>query len=190
MKLLRSRATASRFAGATIAVLATLVIVGAPANAAAAPIGANGVINACYKAKGKGKGTVRVVPAGKKCKAKKGEKPIAWSAAGAAGAPGPQGAQGPAGTGTADLLALIDEQILRIDLLEGLLTGVSNGDLEGLLATMPDVCDQLSAVTGQTNALAAVIEGLGLNPVLEGLGGLLEIPTLPDPLDPFTCPAV
>jgi hypothetical protein len=33
--------------------------------------------------------------------------------------------------------------------------------------------------------LAEVVKGLGLNGALKTLGGLLEIPTLPEPLKPF-----
>src|SRR5689334_16450014 len=76
---------------------------------AASPIAKDGRIHACYKAKGKGKGTLRLVRNGKVRCPKKWKK-VSWQANGAtvAGQPGPAGetgATGPQGdrglTGTA-----------------------------------------------------------------------------------------
>jgi hypothetical protein len=72
------------------------------------------------------------------------------------------------------------------------LDGISVGTLNQLVGTLPVVsslCSQLSTVTGQTNALRTVIAGLGLNGVLTALGGLLNIPALPAALSPFNCPS-
>lgn len=209
-----------------------VVAIAAPAASAATPIGSDGQIHACYKAKGKGKGTVRLVAPGKACKAKKGEKPIAWSAGGAtASGVTPEqmfamldliqkqqkqidALSGQVG-GLDDLLGgltgevgglqdLIDgltgdlgdlDSVLgtltgRVGGLEGILAGITNGDLTSLLDTLPvvsDLCSQLSQVTGQANSLLTVLDGLGLNGVLTALGGLLNVPALPDALDPFSC---
>src|SRR5215211_6348438 len=80
--------------------LALLGVLGAllmatPASGASL-IAKDGKIHACYKAKGKGKGTLRVVRSAK-VKCPKRWKKVAWYAAGSAG---PQGeAGGPGGTG-------------------------------------------------------------------------------------------
>jgi hypothetical protein len=68
--------------------------------------------------------------------------------------------------------------------------GLTNTELTDAVDTMPVVdslCDQTSALTDQVNLLRTAIAGLGLNPILEGLGGLLEIPILPPAVDPFAC---
>ncbi|HEX2128757.1 MAG TPA: hypothetical protein VHF58_06025 [Solirubrobacterales bacterium] len=170
-------------AAAVLFALIALALAARPA--AAAPIGSDGVVHACYKAKGKPKGALRVVKAGKPCKAKKGEKPIAWTIFGAPGATGAQGATGETATGGATkqdlltLLGLIQQQSTMIDQL--------TSQLDGLTGQLGSICDQLSLVTGQSNALRTVIGGLGLNGVLTTLGGLLQIPALPAALDPFSC---
>ena len=89
-----------------------------------------------------------------------------------------------------DLDALLATLTGRVGALEGILAGITNGDLLGLLDTLPvvdDLCSQLSLVTGQANSLLTVIDGLGLNGVLTALGGLLQVPPLPNALDPFSC---
>ncbi len=62
---------------------------------AAPPVGKDGKIHACYRVKGKPKGTLRVVP-DQRCK--RGERKVVWSISGASGQ---AGANGQAGT-TAD----------------------------------------------------------------------------------------
>jgi hypothetical protein len=205
---------AGRRAISTAAVLLALVALALAARpAAAAPIGSDGVVHACYKAKGKPKGAVRVVKPGKACKTKKGEKAIAWTVFGSPGTSGSTGSTGTPGTTAAtqkDLLALlglIQQQAALIDSLTGqlgalgldidslqqILNGVTNGELQSVIASLPlvgDLCDQLSAVTNQANALRTVISGLGLNGALTLIGGLLQIPALPAALNPFSCPAV
>ena len=188
---MRSRAPRLAALGLASTALAVAVALSGPATAAAAPVGSNGVINGCYKAKGKGK--------------RKGEKPIAWLAQGtqgAAGAPGSPGAPGGAGISTDQILALIelvqqqadqiDQLTDRIADLEGILAGITNSDLDEVLdslALLDTVCDQVSALTGQSNSLLSAIGDLGLNAFLINLGGALNIPTLPAALDPFNCPA-
>jgi hypothetical protein len=205
--IVRSRAPRLAALGLASTALAVAVALSGPATAAAAPVGSNGVINGCYKAKGKGKrkGALRVVKPGKPCKRRKGEKPIAWLAQGtqgAAGAPGSPGAPGGAGISTDQILALIelvqqqadqiDQLTDRIADLEGILAGITNSDLDEVLdslALLDTVCDQVSALTGQSNSLLSAIGDLGLNAFLINLGGALNIPTLPAALDPFNCPA-
>jgi hypothetical protein len=190
-------------------------------SAVAAPIAMNGKVNACYKVKGKAKGAMRVVPAAKKCR--KGERKLAWSVAGPPGAAGPAGsggstgtagaigatgATGPAGAAAtaseANLQTKIAGLTLKVEGLEGILAGVTNGELTGVVdkldgvtglelsetvAALPLVdtlCTQTSTLTGQANLLRGVVGGLGLSPALAALG-LLTIPTLPAALPAFDC---
>jgi hypothetical protein len=102
MRRIRRRLTYANVMS-TIAVFAAL---GGGAYAAVTSIpGADGVVHSCYQVK---KGTLRVVPAGRKCS--KGERALAFNqrgpqgapgalgTAGAAGARGDQGSQGPGAT--------------------------------------------------------------------------------------------
>jgi hypothetical protein len=188
------------------AAVGAIVLLAAPAAAPAAKIGTDGTIHACYKAKGKPKGAVRVVRAGKPCKRKRGERPLSWSVA-------------PTGGGTVSndnvyaLLGYIQQQQTEIvslqtqlEAVEGVLDGVTNGELTGAIsklegitgtelgdavAAVPSVaalCTHVSTVTTQVDALRTVISGLGLNGVLTGLGGVLNIPALPAALGAFSCP--
>ncbi len=186
-------------------------------SAGAAPVAKNGTVNACYRVKGKAKGAMRVVPAGKKCR--RGEKKLAWSVAGPPGASGPAGAKGAAGDNGANgaagspgpsneaaLQAKIAGLTLKLEGLEGILQGVTNGDLTGAVgklsgvtglqlnetvAALPVVdslCTQASTLTSQADLLRGVVGGLGLSPALAAIG-LLTIPALPTALGPFTCPS-
>jgi hypothetical protein len=79
-------------AGLCALALAAVLIWVLPGSAEAV-VGPNGQISGCYKEKGKAKGTLRVVPAGKRCK--KGEKRLAWNAHGPQGQTGGQGGPAP-----------------------------------------------------------------------------------------------
>jgi hypothetical protein len=224
--------TAGRHALSAAAVLLALIgltLLARPA--AAAPIGADGVVHACYKAKGKPKGAVRVIKAGKKCKAKKGEKPIAWTVFGSPGTGGSQGGAGDTGdTGTdaaskqdlLTLLSLIQQQSALIDQLtgqlgalgvdvdsltgqldalgldldsltgdvgglQGILSGVTNGELQSAIDNVPVVsalCDQVSDVTDQSDALRSALSVVAtlLDPLTLGV-----LPSLPAALGAFSC---
>lgn len=193
----------------------------------AAPIASNGMVNACYQVKGKAKGAMRVVPANRKCR--RGERKLAWSvtgppsaggAAGASGGTGPAGPKGETGANGADgatgaagpaasgnetaLLAEIAGLTLKLEGLEGVLAGVTNGELSGVidkldgiagselseavgaLPVIDTLCAQTSTLTGQANLLRGVIGGLGLSPALAAIG-LLTIPVLPPALPAFDC---
>jgi hypothetical protein len=191
-----------------ICMLAATAALAAPSGAGAAKIGADGTIHACYKAKGKPKGALRVVSPGKACKRKRGERRLSWSVA------------APTSTGTVSnenvyaLLGYIQQQQSEIQTLtgqletvEGILAGVTNGELTGVISKLDGItgadlqgavdsvpvvaalCSQVSTVTTQVDALRTVISGLGLNGVLTGLGGVLNIPTLPAALGAFSCPS-
>ena len=164
--------------------LVGLLSVALAGTAVAAPApGKNGQVNACYRVKGKAKGAMRVVPAGKKCK--KGERKLAWSVTGppgtqgangaqggqgAQGSPGSNGTNGAAGTpgapGTASvaLETKIASLTLQVESLEGILDGVETdlsgvtSNVTGLTSNVKVVEDVLKGVnnTGLTEAVKAV----------------------------------
>lgn len=166
---------------------------------AASPVGKDGKIHACYRVKGKPKGNLRIVPAKQK-RCKRGERKVAWSASSTTGMPGVNGTVGTTGSGSAGANgsdgasgssneAALKTQIaslnLKLDGLEKVLGGVTNGELTEAVQAAPLVdalCTQNEELASQIDLLAGVIEGLGLNEALDLLGGLLEIPELPEPL--------
>jgi hypothetical protein len=197
---------------ASLAAAAMLLACLAGSAAAQGPVGKDGQIHACYRVKGKPKGELRVVPSAK-AHCRRGERKTTWSvtsssgsAGGSQGAQGQSGANGSAGSDEAALKAQVGALTLKVQALEGILQGITNGDLTGLLATLQGLdnesltsavnslpatealCEQSEALTEQVNLVAGVVEGLGLNGVLTGLGGLLVVPTLPTALAPFNCP--
>ncbi len=194
--------------------LVTLLLAGLVETAAARPlIGKDGRIHACYKVKGKPRGTLRVVP-GARTHCRRGERKVAWTVAGAvgaaggsgaAGALGSQGSQGTPGQGGAQgaVSSTVTEQIgslsSRVDSLEATLLGIDT-DLDGVLSTLQDVDnDELKdavAALPSVESLCIQSEQLAeqvnlLQDVVGGLGlepaleviGLLEIPELPDELE-------
>jgi len=113
---------------------------------AAAPVGKDGKIHACYRVKGKPKGSLRIVPAKQK-RCRSGERKVAWSASSTTGMPGVNGTgdntggghPGSSGTNGADGTngseAALKSQIaalnLKLEGLEGILNGVTHTDLLG-----------------------------------------------------------
>lgn len=182
-----------------MALCAFVLCTSSPASAAGI-VGKDGKIHACYKAKGKGKGTLRVIRSAK-AKCPKKWKKVAWYARGpmspatigvpgpqgppgATGATGPQGAKGETGApGRNENLVLNELE----DKVTELLTKVKA--LEALVPAVSALCTQASTLTTQVNSLEDAFEGLKLNAVLTTLGGLLEIPTLPGSLPSFSCPS-
>ena len=169
----------------TAVLVASVSLVAWVGEAAARPlVGKDGKIHACYKAKGKPRGALRVVKS-RKARCRKGERKVAWTVAGASGQPGPKGAQGSPGTSAqqSSQSSTLTEQIsllaARVD------------SLEAKLAVVEAVCEQALALAKQVNLLQGVIGGLGLEPALE-LIGLLEIPALPEALklEDFGCAAL
>ena len=172
-----------------ILVLLSLLAFGSAASAAP-PVARDGKIHACYKAKGKGKGTMRLVRNGKVRCPRKWRK-VSWyakgagfgappAAAGPAGPQGPQGERGPSGVAgdvvVTELEAKVSELLTKVE------------QLEELIPTVQSLCTQAEVLTSQVNAVEGAVEGLGLNAVLTTLGGLLEIPALPGALPSFSCP--
>ncbi len=171
----------------------------AGAASAAKFLGANGVIHACFKAKGKNKGAVRVVAAKHACKRMRGWRPLSWSANGSSGQaarveggqqgpqgnPGPEGKAGQAGAAgqvEKSLLETVQSQTTQINALSAQVTDLSGKvlDLEG---TVGDTCDQLELLTDQSNE---ILDSL-LGSTVAVLGNLLNVPSPPEELATFEC---
>lgn len=160
---------------------------------AASPIAKDGKIHACYKAKGKGKGTMRLVRNGKvRCPRK--WKKVAWYASAPSGPAtiavpgpaGPQGERGPSGTAgnvvVEGLETKVSELLTKVTNLENALA-----NLAGLEAVVGSLCTQTETLTDQLNALENVVGGIKLNTIL---AVLLEIPVLPGALPSYICPTL
>jgi hypothetical protein len=169
---------------------------------AASPIAKDGKIYACYKAKGKGKGALRVAPRAKARCPKKWKK-VAWYAAptvtgpGAPGPAGAQGVQGPQGergaTGAAgnvvELESKVNELLTKVLALETLLGGITRQQLLDAVGAVPAVaalCTQAEDLTDQTTALGSAFGSL--NGVLAPLLPLFSPVTVPTALPAFECP--
>jgi hypothetical protein len=188
-----------------VSVLALLGFLAFAATASAAsPVAKDGKIHACYKVKGKGKGTLRLVRNGKARCPKKWRK-VAWYAAGQAGpagqpgAAGANGSQGPQGErglpGTAgnvvveDLEKQVKELLTKVESLEAILDGVTNAELLDAIGLAPVVgalCDQTEDLNGQTTALGTTLGSLNtvLNTLLIGFSPV----SVPAALPSFSCP--
>ncbi len=155
-------------------------------------IGGDGKIHACYRVKGKPRGALRVVKSAKVL-CRRGERRVAWAAvvSGAKGEPGPTGSTGaPVGSATtATLEAKIASLTTRVESLEATLKGITNAELVAALANVNALCTQAELLTERSNALLSALGGLSLNGVLTTLGGVLNIPELPEPLAAFSCTA-
>ena len=197
-------------AGALAVAGALLLTAAMPRNAHASVVGPTGQITGCYVKKGKAKGTLRVVPSGKRCR--KGEKPLIWNAQGQQGATGGQGGSGQVDSSVTSQISSLTTQLSqlnsRVTQLEGVLTGLTNTDLltavtnatklNGItsqdltdaVAAVADVnslCTETSTAVTQLNSLRTVLSGLTLGGTIP-LGLVLNVPALPSALSPFTCP--
>jgi hypothetical protein len=181
------RAASLRLALAlAIGLLGAVLLLGSAGEpASAAPlVGKDGRIHACYKVKGKAKGTLRVVRSAK-VRCPRRWKKVAWNAGGPAGAVGPAGATGePGARGEIGLPGTAGNVVVKglEDKVTELLTKVQS--LESALALtnaqLAIVCSQAEALTGQSNALRTVIGGISV------VGALLTVPALPAALPAFT----
>jgi hypothetical protein len=174
-----------RFLAAVCALAGALLLGGVAAGEAhaAGVVGPSGQVTGCYVKKGKAKGTLRVVPSGKRCR--KGEKPLTWNALGQAGQPGQQGSSGtPGGSGQlGSLTTQLSDLQSRVTQLESLLSGLTNTDL---LTAVSSLCTQMSTVVTQLNSVRTVLSGLSLTGIIP-LGLLLNVPSIPSALAPFSC---
>jgi hypothetical protein len=203
---LPERFPASRLATVVVvALLATvLAAVWSSQPAAAAPlVGKDGRIHACYKAKGKAKGALRVVRSAK-VRCPRGWKKTAWNASGAPGAagenggngagePGSGGGNGASGTpGTnakvSSLESQVTELLTKLKSLESVLAGVTNTQLKEAIGNVPVVvtlCGEAKKLNEQSNGLGTALGALGalLDPLTGG-----ALPTIPAALPAFQCP--
>jgi len=188
-----------------LALLGALVALASTSASAsgASLVARDGRIHACYKAKGRGKGTLRVVRSAKvKCPRK--WKKTSWYASGpagpegAAGSPGGNGETGtnggsglPGTTGTVTVKSLEDkvtELLNKVQSLETILSGLNNQQLKEAIAAVPVVdalCAQTKALTGKSGELGTALGGLST--VLDTLT-VLALPSIPTALPPFECP--
>jgi hypothetical protein len=200
------RLTSIRFTAILALIGVTGLILWSSPPASAAPlVGRDGKIHACYKFKGKAKGTLRVVHSAK-VRCPRQWKKVAWSATVPAGAPGAQGAPGPSGEpgakgeiglpGTAanvvveDLEKQVNELLTKVQSLESVLAGVNNEQLTKAIGAVPVVetlCTQTKKLNEQSTALGTSMGALNtvLEPLLLGFSPV----TVPTALPAFTCPA-
>lgn len=178
--------------------LGALLLVAAPPASAASLVAKDGKIHACYKVKGKGKGTLRVVRSAKARCPKKWKK-VAWDAGGSPGAQGAPGAPGAAGepgskgeTGLPgrnenavvnELEDKVTELLGKVQALESLVANL--GALEGVVGSL---CTQTEALNEQSGKLGGSLSAL--NAVLAVAFPLLSLPTVPVALPPYTCPTL
>jgi hypothetical protein len=202
----------SRIGTLALALLAAAALCAAviATEASGALVGKDGRVYACYKAKGKRKGAVRLVA--KKGKCHKGEKKVSWGTAGPSGengSNGENGAGGEGGTGgekgtaaTQGLEKQIQSLTTKVTSLESVLKGITNTELLGALGKLQGVsgaglqeavakvpivntlCAQSAKLTEQSNGMASAVEGISLIglTVLE-----LFVPQLPEALPKFGC---
>jgi hypothetical protein len=194
-------------------VAAALCMAAIAGEASGALVGKDGKVYACYKAKGKRKGAVRLVAKNAHCR--KGEKKVSWSAAGQSGENGSNGENGVGGEGGAGgekgltaqgLEKQVQSLTSKLTQLESVLKGITNTELLGALGKLQGVsgtqlqetvasltkvnalCSQTSKLTSQSNALGEAIGGLKLiTGGLPGLG-LEKVVPIPNPLSSFSCP--
>ena len=180
---------------------AGLLLLSSGMASAAPPIGKDGKIHACYKAKGKGKGALRLVGSGKARCPRKWRK-VAWQTTpapgprGEAGVPGGAGQAGAgsqsgadAGTAIVGLEGKVAQLQVKVETLEGILAGITNEGLLGAIGAVPAVgalCEQTEGLTGQVNALLGSVAGL--NSLLDTLLVVFDPVGLPTALPSFNCP--
>jgi hypothetical protein len=209
---LRERGGVERSASVLfLLVLCAFVLFTASPASAAGIVAKDGKIHACYKAKGTGKGSLRVVRSAK-AKCPKKWKKVSWYASGPAGpqgASGTNGANGESGTngssglpGTPatatvvkDLEGKVTELLNKVTSLETILKGVSNRQLKEAIAgiaktevlesAVGSLCTQASALTSKSGELGTALGGLST--IVDTLT-LMALPSIPTSLPPFSCP--
>ncbi|HEX5608994.1 MAG TPA: hypothetical protein VFX45_02755 [Solirubrobacterales bacterium] len=199
--------------GAIVLLTAAALLLGLFAESAPAAqiVGSDGKVYACYKAKGKRKGSVRLVAKNGRCK--KGERKASWSATGTPGAPGQGGAAGApssAGTGgeggagggaSTPAVVALESKVLdlnvKLDALENILEGVNkevlgkaldtvkgitNAQLLGAIGSVPFVSD----ICTQANKAAGTINSI--TGLLGIVTNIIPLGTLPTAVPTVTCP--
>ncbi|HEU4600111.1 MAG TPA: hypothetical protein VFS26_10200 [Solirubrobacterales bacterium] len=163
--------------------------IGQPANAAQLVAGRDGKVHACYKYKGRHRGTLRLVRSAKVRCSKKWRK-VAWPVravpgprgeAGVAGATGERGVPGTAGNvAVEELEGKVSELLTKVTNLE---SAIAN--LGALETTVSSLCTQTEALNGQTTALGTALSGFSA--IVDTLT-LLGLPEVPVALPSYTCP--
>jgi hypothetical protein len=201
----RSTRTARFAALILLAAVAAMTCPGWPASAASLA-GKDGMIHACFKAKGKGKGALRVVR-GAKAKCPRGWKKTAWSARGPAasggegeagspggngggGTPGTTGANGTTGAkgSVASLETQVTELLTKVKSLESILSGINNAQLKAAIGAVPVVqtlCAQAGQLNAQSSKLGESVQAL--NGVLGPLVLAFVPVSVPTALPAFAC---
>ena len=77
----------------------------------------------------------------------------------------------------------VSELLTKVEELEAILEGVTNGELLAAIANTEALCTQVSALTDQLNLVEEALGGLSLSTLL---AVVLEIP-LPGALPAFNC---
>jgi hypothetical protein len=184
--------------------LAVLVLGVASAHAASV-VSPTGQVSSCYVKKGKAKGTLRVVPPGRRCR--RNEKPLTFSAQGQSGQSGQTGSQG--GSGQVDVTTLqnrVTQLQDRVTQLESILSGVTNtdllsaitnavklngisaSDLTGAISSVNSLCTEVPTAVNQLNSIRSVLSGLSLTSGLLALGSLVFNTPIPSALPTYACP--
>jgi hypothetical protein len=178
----------ARFLLAPLAAVMLLAFFGATATAAS-PVGKDGQIHACYRVKGKPKGSIRIVPSAKRCK--RGERKVVWSVAGSggqtgaaagqagagqaesAGQAGATGQQGQAGTNGSPNEAVLKTEIssltVKLDALESILGGITHNDLLNLQTTLGGLTN--GELLGSVDAVKGLTSG-DLTGAVDAVDGL------------------
>lgn len=181
----------------------------AESSSAARLVGKDGKVYACYRTKGKAKGSVRLVA--KRAHCRHGEKKISWGVSGPAGETGTNGSNGESGgngesgsNGEAGLKAQVTSLTNKVETLEGKLKGITNTDLTGVLSKLQGVsatqlqeavtsvadvnalCAQATKLTSQVDSLGTAIGGSTLGGLIPL--GLAAVIPLPSSLPGFACP--
>jgi hypothetical protein len=197
------------------ALCAFVLFTSSPASAAGI-VAKDGKIHACYKVKGKGKGTLRVVRSAK-AKCPKKWKKVAWNArptytgpglAGPTGPQGPSGSTGPQGEkgetgapGRNENLVLneledkVTELLGKVQSLETILNGIDNTQLKEAIAGIAKteaLEDAVGSLCTQATALTSKSGELGtalsgLKTVLGTLTAMM-LPSIPTALPAYSCP--
>jgi hypothetical protein len=172
--------------------------------AGAQPFGRDGVIHACFKAKGRNRGALRVVASQGGCRKLRGWRPMSWSAtgfSGGAGGAGPRGAtgvEGPAGepgprgeTGQQGVAGEVEQSLLdtvqsQTSQIEALTEEVSDlaNEVVDLEETVESACAKIPLLAEHSDETAAALVGSSVGGIL---GAVFNVPNPPDPLGTVEC---
>ena len=158
--------------GALAAAAALALIAVLPGEANASVVGPTGQITACYAKKGKAKGTLRVVPSGKRCR--KGQKPLVWNSQGQQGSTGAQGAQGIPGQVDSSVTTQLNSLTTQLSSLTTQLSSLQSdvSSLQGVLSGLTNT-DLLAAVAG-----AAKLNGISASDLTGAIGAVPDVTAL------------